>query len=254
MTLIELLVVISIIAVLAMLLLGGIRTVRARAESMVCGTHLRQIGLANLAYATDQHGVIAPYSHSFTGAAPATLGWRGALQDYLGQSTEEIGSNVMKGDQRVRVVMQGCPTFFRIKQRNINGDSSSSPLMLQWGNMGYGYTVRPQCDLAKTPGYGPSNGNMTPAGYNAGGGLVTLARITHVSRRAMVADAFQSFLPWSNSRLESIDQTVLGNTSYSVGSPWRHGSGFNIVYFDGRTQQYAGEAQVLPVYSPGAVP
>lgn len=55
-TLIELLVVVSIIAVLAALLMPAIGSVRAAARSTVCMSHLRQIGSAITAYATDNEG------------------------------------------------------------------------------------------------------------------------------------------------------------------------------------------------------
>ncbi len=60
-TLIELLVVISIIAILASMLLPAVGMVRDMAQSAKCVSNLRQMQLANLAYATDSEGLAVPF-------------------------------------------------------------------------------------------------------------------------------------------------------------------------------------------------
>lgn len=251
-TLIELIVVIAIIAVLATMVLAGIRTVRSQADRVACSAHLRQLAAASIGYAGENDDIIAPYRHSWDGGATTPLNWKNAFRDFLGESQ---GTNAFRGDVRTRTVSQGCPTFFKNKQLN-NGGAATSSSMLQWGNMGYGYTVRPLSDQPVIIGTatGPLNGNRTPAGYNAAGRLISLSRITHQSSRAMLADAFQDFLPWASNRLESIDQKEIGNRAWSVGTPWRHGSGYNIAYFDGHTAFYSGERFSLPIYAPSQQP
>lgn len=59
-TLIELLVVISIIAILAAMLLPAIGMVREMARASTCATSLRQMQMANIAYANDWDGRYVP--------------------------------------------------------------------------------------------------------------------------------------------------------------------------------------------------
>jgi prepilin-type N-terminal cleavage/methylation domain-containing protein/prepilin-type processing-associated H-X9-DG protein len=64
-SLIELVVVMGIIVLLASLLLPGVRTVRDAARSVVCMNNLRQLGIANVAYAADHRGMAVPIFTAF---------------------------------------------------------------------------------------------------------------------------------------------------------------------------------------------
>jgi prepilin-type N-terminal cleavage/methylation domain-containing protein len=60
-SLVELLIVLIIVVILTSLLMPGLRAVRETANRLRCGVHLRQIGYAVTAYATD-HNDVLPYS------------------------------------------------------------------------------------------------------------------------------------------------------------------------------------------------
>ncbi len=88
-TLIELLVVIAIIGVLAGIFLPVLARVQENGRTTQCASNLRQIGVAILAYAGDNNGVMPLANGPIPYTAPpradgATLGWTEQLDPYLG--------------------------------------------------------------------------------------------------------------------------------------------------------------------------
>lgn len=79
-TLIELLVVIAIIALLAALLIPGLRVARARAARVKCASNLHQIHVATTLYADDNEGLLpargtVDLPHQISVVPPATVTW-----------------------------------------------------------------------------------------------------------------------------------------------------------------------------------
>lgn len=130
-TLIELLVVIAIVALLVGILLPVLGMARGSAQSVRCGSNIRQLALANTAYATDHDGGLVPGAANFLANLDRWHGvrdldsqpfdpTRGPLWDYL--NTDQI---------------KRCTAF-------VDGqDFTSNPATdFESGNGGYGYNNR----------------------------------------------------------------------------------------------------------------
>jgi prepilin-type N-terminal cleavage/methylation domain-containing protein/prepilin-type processing-associated H-X9-DG protein len=99
-TLIELLVVISIIALLIAILLPALAQARKAAQTAVCLSQLRQVGIITAVYADDHEGWTVP-AYTYAGAPfnpwgndPAmTWYWRLMIKGYISEQT--YGSDVM---------------------------------------------------------------------------------------------------------------------------------------------------------------
>jgi prepilin-type N-terminal cleavage/methylation domain-containing protein/prepilin-type processing-associated H-X9-DG protein len=76
-TLIELLVVLSIIAILAAMLLPAIGLVRESARQSVCGSNLRQLGLAMAAYVEEREGLHPNHA------------WQDRIHDYINEGGDK---------------------------------------------------------------------------------------------------------------------------------------------------------------------
>jgi len=88
-TLIELLVVISIIAILASMLLPALRSARGKAQEIICGSNLKQVGSAIQMYTIDNDGWVPPW---FDGA----YAWYQLLNDpYLNIKTKILSGSAL---------------------------------------------------------------------------------------------------------------------------------------------------------------
>lgn len=92
-TLVELLVVISIIALLISLLMPVLGSVRGTAKAAVCASNMRQLGIANHAYSTDNKSVFAPFQ-----ITDVRYSWDVLLASYLGRPVSTPGDSGVSGD------------------------------------------------------------------------------------------------------------------------------------------------------------
>lgn len=84
----ELLVVIAVVAVLAGLLFPLVGNMRKQGKSAVDSSNLRQIGLANIAYSTENNERTVVY---FSPSGGLSLLWYSELRPYLGMPVEREG-------------------------------------------------------------------------------------------------------------------------------------------------------------------
>jgi prepilin-type N-terminal cleavage/methylation domain-containing protein/prepilin-type processing-associated H-X9-DG protein len=151
-TLIELLVVISIIAILASMLLPAVGMIRDMANQQKCGSNLRQIQMANIAFATDNNGVATP---AFEPADPAKVGggdanipWAHRLSFF--QYIEGQQSGLLPDARQELPLALRCPTSYS-KQNYFPQDTSGDAYWQSWIVYAYNYNTQAMAE-AETAG------------------------------------------------------------------------------------------------------
>ena len=104
-TIIEILVVIAIVAVLATLGLGALRTGFSQAKQVACANNMRQIGVALTAYASENNGALPETTHT----AALNRAWIALLEEDLGENYDEF---------------RLCPADPKINERRERGGTS----------------------------------------------------------------------------------------------------------------------------------
>ncbi|MES2569687.1 MAG: H-X9-DG-CTERM domain-containing protein, partial [Verrucomicrobiota bacterium] len=122
-TLVELVVVLAIVAVLAALVLGALRSARAQGQAVQCTGNLRQLAVANLSYAADHNGqlVNAQDRTNKTRWHGVRLSSKQPFNAALGPLAPYLGK-----EQRVKI----CPAFL---------DALRGKATFEENTGGYGY-------------------------------------------------------------------------------------------------------------------
>jgi prepilin-type N-terminal cleavage/methylation domain-containing protein/prepilin-type processing-associated H-X9-DG protein len=163
-TLIELLVVIAIIAILAAMLLPAIGLVRTQAKSMSCGSNLRQIGMAYVAYAADNENMVMDSAN--WGAGHPLVRWSDHVADYTEGTRSSNGNGNV--DISKRAIVSGCPEWKALSS---------------W-ELGYGANRTPDAPDNASHTNRWDYGNLTGNERH-----FSMSRITYRSTRLMVCDS-----------------------------------------------------------------
>ncbi len=134
-TLIELLVVISIVALLLGILLPALGSARESGRAAVCLSNLRQLTLANTAYAQDSNSYYVPASQDIFAPGGNTQRWHGQRDSSGNGTPQENTFDPSRGPLATYIGHAGqvryCPTF----ENQIDHDAPA----FERGTGGYGY-------------------------------------------------------------------------------------------------------------------
>jgi len=169
-TLIELLAVLGIIFILAVLAIGGTKTMQEKARQAQCVAHLRDISRAIISYAGDNHGDL-PMAQD----EKNNTGWAASISPYIDNKPDtSVHSWAERFTKTPARYTMFCPsvTIYDVSPGNYCSD---------WGNYGMNRALS---------GYTMRNGTG-PDGLPAYTGMpqMKLAGITNPSQKILVLDA-----------------------------------------------------------------
>ncbi|MBN8527109.1 MAG: prepilin-type N-terminal cleavage/methylation domain-containing protein [Planctomycetes bacterium] len=201
-TLIELLVVISIIAVLAGMLLPALGTVKQMANSTRCSSNLRQLGMANLAYAQDWDGMIVPV----------------CILTAPGGSRIEPDGNWMANPSFVDH-LDATDTIACVPGRMLCPQSRPPTSWTAWTRVALSYGM---------------NRDLLPSNYTIGS--IPLSRIKQTSSVIHIADGLDWWLSRSKVGLYVGLEGPTAPNTYNFVTATRHRGRANAVMFDGHVE------------------
>lgn len=222
-TLVEVLVSIAILAVVASLLLPAIAVVRRSADTVVCASNLRQIGMGLFAYSDDENGYFPAHDNQSVSSWPYAFGdwgtgqWGGRSNFY--QAYLPVGRKLFY-----------CPTGLRW-QRSFHGVIRESYRT---------FPRRPPTNWMLEINYAYFAGPNEKGG-NSRGGPITAAQATN--RSTLIGDVmrFGTSSPYTNVGLWN----HLGRAYVPGGNTLTDASGGHLLYGDGHVGWIGGVENLL---------
>jgi prepilin-type N-terminal cleavage/methylation domain-containing protein len=221
-TLFELLVAVTVIAVLVSMLLVALPMVRNQAYQVRCLAHLRQLPMAQLAFAADNNGLSVPVMEDMS--TPLYVDWNRSwwllLQRYTGERQDDGVKDTGDKNKVGQGIFQGCPAFKETLNR------------FGWDRGSNGYALN---DKPGLPGNGHTNARWSE---NATWGRrFRMAQITYGDQRGFVLDADDTGYGALASRYHRYYWN--GSWNDTVKIQQRHHGGPNVAFFSGRAQKVA---------------
>lgn len=233
-TLVELMVVIAVIAILMALVFPSLRGAMERGKTLQCLSNLRQIGVAQEAYITENRqrlpqaqNIDQPVVNKTPGCADELMTWQLQLAPYLGGPSDN--------HSRLPSVISGCPKFLPIFKTYLDREpidpSTGRNLTVR------GYAINPHLVLeGKTdPNYSTkvSKLNLIMDWYvHPYEGYHSVTEVTKPSSRAAFADSNDV---WFYAAQGPFLYYTTGKDAgrFKWWDPRRHGDFANYVMFDG---------------------
>ncbi len=164
-TLIELLVVIAIIAILAAMLLPALTHAKTRAQAIQCLSNHRQLGLAWIMYAGDNHDVCCENVEGAKNTTPISwvLGWEDFTIDNAQNTNVDMIKNGLLGPYAQSLAIYKCPAdtylcwqygakYSRLRSNSMNGFiKGGAPLTTVNYSSAYRYYNKMSDMVAPTP-------------------------------------------------------------------------------------------------------
>lgn len=225
-TLIELLVVIAIISVLATMLIPALTHAKELARTSICASQLRTLGIAQVAYTTDNNGQFTLFEDL---GSPSLLGIQKAWVDFLSpyiEAEDPSYPGYLEGRRGLDTISM-CPTKeYRPAEYTTTSGSKGSrdfviPDALIWWNRVTEYAMNAQLSLRVLPG---------GAEQVLGPESVSSDSILNSSSTLLYVDSHFT-QPWIiNWSATAVSDTVLSAVHY------RHNSAANVAFVDGHAE------------------